>query len=77
MSPIRWLQKGEEDYRDMICSLFICGDMFKKILSQGEALKIVSHPQNRVQRKHTCSWGVTQLVLQHKFKNGFHFNHLE
>jgi hypothetical protein len=37
----------------------------------------MSHPQNRVQRKHTCSWGVTQLVLQHKFKNGFHFNHLE
>ena len=31
----------------------------------------LSHPQNRVQRKHTCSWGVTQLISQHKYKNVF------
>ncbi|GJU49287.1 zinc knuckle CX2CX4HX4C containing protein [Tanacetum coccineum] len=28
--------------RHMVCSLFMSGDMYKKILSQGEALKIVS-----------------------------------
>ncbi|GKC96959.1 hypothetical protein Tco_1162401 [Tanacetum coccineum] len=35
-------KKGKKTTRAMVCSL-LCGGMFKKILSQGEALKIVSY----------------------------------
>ncbi|GKE11810.1 putative ribonuclease H-like domain-containing protein [Tanacetum coccineum] len=41
-TPIRLLQKGEEDYRFVDLQLIMCGGMFKEVLSQGEALKIVS-----------------------------------
>ncbi|GJW29015.1 hypothetical protein Tco_0045890 [Tanacetum coccineum] len=41
-TPIRLLQKGEEDYRFNDLQLIVCGGMFKEIISQGEALKIVS-----------------------------------
>ncbi|GKB80126.1 hypothetical protein Tco_0947021 [Tanacetum coccineum] len=41
-TPIRLSQKGEEDYRFIDLQLIMCGGMFKEVLSQGEALKIVS-----------------------------------
>ncbi|GJU13652.1 hypothetical protein Tco_1136048 [Tanacetum coccineum] len=41
-TPIRLLQKGEEDYRFIDLQHIMCGGMVKEILSQGEALKIVS-----------------------------------
>ncbi|GKB73295.1 hypothetical protein Tco_0934707 [Tanacetum coccineum] len=35
-------KKGKKITGLLVCSLFMCGGMFKEVLSQGEALKIVS-----------------------------------